>query len=303
LKGRKTATESTTAGAAKVSSVTARSKSELKELGDRMGWAPRKLSMAEIRELSSQELLWREQFDAENLKAALELPARLAQGKEIDSQWKAHRFWNDTASPEEYKTLLNEFKKFLDHYPQYRTTTTHFDENNDVLFAWLQDRHMSPIYSNLVLAFEATALEGRLWLNPSAIAAGSESETFGTHHHNFHLLIQPQRRNADDRLSAKDYLAQHKELHDTRVPAVILQAWNKAMATFVSMHPEFVNTPEAREKIFAALRSRKMNVTLQSIEEVFLHFAKSGEVQIDGSKTVEGQAVRLTDLGGRTYRS
>src|SRR5260370_2392714 len=167
--------------------------------------------MADINAMSSQELLWHEAFN-ENYQRALELPAKLAEGKEIDSQWKAHRFWNDTASPEEYKTLLNEFKKFLDHYSQYRTTTTHYDENNDVLFAWLQDRHMAPIYANLVLAFEANALAGKLWLNPSAISAGKESEVFGTHHHNFHLLIQPQRRNADDGLSADEYFEKNKKV-------------------------------------------------------------------------------------------
>jgi hypothetical protein len=71
------------------------------------------------------------------------------------------------------------------------------------------------------------------------------------------------------------------------------------MATFVSMHSEFVNTTEARERMFAALRQSKVNVTIQTIEEVFLHLAKNGEVQIDSTKTVAGQAVRLTDLGGR----
>ncbi len=244
LKGRKTATESSTAGAAKISSVTARSKSELKELGERMGWKPRPLTMQEIREMSSQELLWHEAFN-ENYQRALELPAKLAEGKEIDSRWKAHRFWNDTASPEEYKTLLNEFKKFLGHYPQY--LTTHFDENNDVLFAWLQDRHMSPIYSNLVLAFEATALEGRLWLNPSAISAGSESEVSGQNllrHHSFHKLIQAQQRTSDvDRQSANEFFEANKDvLADKRTPPLIVARQERANATAAHFQQAAANT-------------------------------------------------------------
>ncbi len=228
-----------TAGASKVATVTARSKSELKELGERMRWSARKLTMADINAMSSQELLWHEAFN-ENYQRALELPAKLAE------QWKAHRFWNDTASPEEYKTLLNEFKKFLDHYSQYRTTTTHYDENNDVLFAWLQDRHMAPIYANLVLAFEANALAGKLWLNPSAISAGKESEVFGTHHHNFHLLIQPQRRNADDGLSADEYFEKNKNvLADKRTPPLVVARQERAAATAAHFANAETNTAKS----------------------------------------------------------
>jgi hypothetical protein len=61
----------------------------------------------------------------------------------------------------------------------------------------------------------------------------------------------------------------------------------------------FVNTTESRERIFAALRQSKVNVTIQAIEEAFLHLVKNGDLQIDSNKAVEGQAVRLTDLGGR----
>jgi hypothetical protein len=115
-----------------------------------------------------------------------------------------------------------------------------------------------------------------------------------------HLLTQPNKvLKPEDKLSADQWFAEHEELHDTRVPPVILQRWNKAMATFVSMHPEFVNTSEARERIFAALRSMKLNVTPQAIDEVFQQLAKQGEV--DTNKSVDGQAVRLFDLGTRTY--
>ena len=134
-----------------------------------------------------------------------------------------------------YNVATPLFKKFIEHYPQYKGK--HADENNDVIFGWLRERHMSPIFSNLCLAFEATALEGRLWLSPSAISAGKESETYGTQHHNFDRLIQPQRRNADDGLSADDFLQAHKDvLADKRVPPLVLAREAKANATASYFH-------------------------------------------------------------------
>jgi hypothetical protein len=240
-KGRRAATESNTAGAAKISTVTARSKSELRELGEKMGWAPGPRTMEEINAMSSQQVLWEEAWNGEEYTKALALPEKIKAHKDIDSQWKAKKFWDadatggDSVSPEEYKALAGGFKKFIEHYPQYKGK--HADENNDVIFGWLRERHMSPIFSNLCLAFEATALEGRLWLSPSAISAGKESETYGTQHHNFDRLIQPQRRNADDGLSADDFLQAHKDvLADKRVPPLVLAREAKANATASYFH-------------------------------------------------------------------
>src|SRR5258706_1205177 len=167
-------------------------RSDLEAQGVEQGWTVGPVTPEQVKEMSSAALRWHEQFNKENLNRALAEPGDIKARKDIDSQWKAKRFWDDTAgtsvTPDEYKVLTTEFKKFIDHYPQFKTP--HADENNDVIFGWLRDRHMAPIFSNLVLAFEPTALDGKLWLNPSAISAGSETEVTGTQHHNFHLLVQ-----------------------------------------------------------------------------------------------------------------
>jgi hypothetical protein len=225
--------ESGTAGAGKVPRVGV-NKSDLEAQGAQHGWTARPLTHKEVLAMSSSEIRWHEQFNKQNLDKALAEPGKIKAHKDIDSQWKATKFWDDTTgisvTPDEYETLIAEFKKFIDHYPQYKTPLA--DENNDVIFGWLRDRHMAPIFSNLVLAFEANALEGKLWLNPSAISAGKESEVFGTDHHAFDLLVQPQRRNADDGLSADDFLQAHKDvLADKRVPPLIAAREAKANAT------------------------------------------------------------------------
>src|ERR1700738_1156058 len=106
-----------TAGAAKTSTITARSKSELKELGERMQWVPGPRTMGEIREMSSQRVLWEEAGNSEQYNAAIAWPHKIKVHKNIDSQWKAKKFWDDTegtsVTPEEVKALTAEFKKFI----------------------------------------------------------------------------------------------------------------------------------------------------------------------------------------------
>jgi hypothetical protein len=236
LKGKPGA--NSTAGVAKTSTVTARSKSELRELGERMGWTPRKMTMAEVRKLSSQEFLWREQFDAENLNAALELPAKLAEGREIDKQWGAKHFWDkywntqNHASPEEAKQTLVLLDQFTSAYPQFIASKP----ENQVVLEWLKDRHKELTFANLRDSFEANAFAGKLRLNPSAINAGSETEVSGQdllRHRNFHLLLQPHKRGSDlERMSADEYFEENNDvLGDKRVPPLVAARNAKTEAT------------------------------------------------------------------------
>src|ERR1700737_30890 len=112
-----------TAGVGKMPSQTVTNRSELKALGERMGWSVRPLTMAEIRGgMSGQELIWHETLNADNYKRAMELPVQIAEGKDIENKRKAKKWWDETANTDsdETRTHLAEFKKFLDHYPQYK---------------------------------------------------------------------------------------------------------------------------------------------------------------------------------------
>jgi hypothetical protein len=223
---------------------------ELKAMGERYGWVAGPVSPDDVKAWGADQLRWNELFNKEALEHALTLPERIKHGKEVDQQWQAKKFWDNAASipPQEHKAMLTEFKKFVDHYPQYKSTT-HWDDNNDALFGWLQDRHMAPIYSNLVLAFEANALAGKVWLNPNAINAGSETEVSGQdllRHHSFHLLIQAQRRVSDlDCLSANEFLAQHDELKDKRTPPLVAAREARAEATAAHFANAETNTAKS----------------------------------------------------------
>ncbi len=225
------------AGAGKMPSVTARSRGELEELGKRMGWTPRTMTMAEVEKLSSQELLWREEFDADNLKAALELPSKLSEAKQVDKQWGAKRFWDkywDTknqADPEESNRILAELQKFISAYPQFLASRP----ENQVVLEYLKDRNLELNFKNLQTSYEENAIKGLVWVNPSAIACGSDSAISGTDltsHHSFHQLLQAHKRPSDiDRLSADEFLAMVPDLKDKRTPPLIVARQARADAT------------------------------------------------------------------------
>src|SRR6266478_7876471 len=223
---RRQAEDSAGAGAAKIPRVGV-NKSDLEAQGELYGWTARELTYTEVREMSSSELRWHEQFNATNLENALATPAKAREGKDIDRQWATKKFWDthwgttNQASPEESRRILADLQRFQDNFPQFIASRS----ENAVLLEWLRDRHMELTYRNLVDSFEANALEGKVWLNPNAISAGAETEVSGQQllqHHNFFKLIQPQQRMSEtDRLSADEYFKQNKEtLADRRVPPI-----------------------------------------------------------------------------------
>jgi len=236
------------AGTAKVATVTARSKSELKELGERLGWTPGPRTMAEINAMSSQQCLWEENFNSEQYERALSLPGITKERKDIDHQRAAKKLWDDQTqpTPEQAAEIWKALENFKETYPQLIPAR----RENECILLWLKDRNMHVTFSNLVESFEANALEGRLYLNPNAISAGSETEVSGQQllqHHNFFKLIQPQKRISDvDRLSADEFFEKNKEtLADRRTPPIIVarNAQQQATEKFFEQAKEATATP------------------------------------------------------------
>jgi hypothetical protein len=216
-------------------STIARSKNELKEWGDLVGLKPGPRTMNEIRAMGAQQILWEEAWNEVEYNKALTLPAKLKEGQEVDAQWRNKGLWNDTtkATPEEAERIRQALTQFTETFPQLIQSR----KDNEVVLLYLKDRNQEVTFANLQAAFESLALRGEVWINPSRIACGSESEVTGsalTRHRNFEKLIQPQQRSSvsyQPDLSAKQYLAEHEELQDKRVPFLVQQRNAKAEAT------------------------------------------------------------------------
>jgi len=213
------------------------SKGELKSLGERRNYQDRELDARAVANLNSDEYLWFQTFFPARIEHAAEIENAKRHNKAAMKEVGAKQFWDthwgttNQASPEESKRILADLHNFQASFPQFIVSRA----ENEVLLQWLKDRNLELTYRNLVESFEANALEGKVWLNPNAINAGSETEVSGQqllYHYNFHKLIQPQQRMSDaDRLSADEFLGQHPELRDKRLPPIVIAKREKAKAT------------------------------------------------------------------------
>lgn len=207
--------------------VSSMGKSELEALATRMGWTPRELTYQEItKDMSSAEARYHEICNTENWGRAFRKEEARHKNADVDAQWDRRKKWTGkkAVSEEERARMREVASEFEQLYPQYVKS----EANSNVLWTYLRENNLDPTkLQDIVSAFSALAQSGQIALNPSAISAGPETSVEGRDllsHHNIHLLLQPQRRvNPEDKLSAKQYLEQHPELHDKRTPPLIQQ--------------------------------------------------------------------------------
>lgn len=225
-----------TAGVGKLPAQTVTNRAELKALGERMGWKARPLTEKEIKGgMSGQELIWHETYSPAEVEKALSSVDEY--NREVRHRQSVKKLWDqDTqATPEEAAKIWQALQRFKQTYPQFIES----NPANAAVLLWLKDRNMEVTFPNLQEAFEDCAMNGTIHLNPSAIAAGSQTDVSGDdlkRHHNFHKLIQPQQRVSDvDRMSGDEFktAAQntHPELKDQRVPQIVAARSAKAEAT------------------------------------------------------------------------
>src|SRR5713101_9213046 len=112
------------AGVGKLPSQTVTNKSELKVLGDRMGWTVRPLTAAEIRGgMSGQEQIWHELMNSENYKAAFTIEENQRNNKQNMAGWAVKRMFEDQATPEELAAAVKVTQNFGDRFPQGQFAT------------------------------------------------------------------------------------------------------------------------------------------------------------------------------------
>jgi hypothetical protein len=206
----------TTPDAPRAISRAGKSKSELMELGRRMGWdSTRELSVAYLRDCSATEYEFHEALNP-NFAGAFER----ASNKEADTRnqryWDVRKKWTGQTpiSDDERQRMKDVAQQFERLYPQYIKS----EANSKVLWFHLRETNADPTkLADVIRAYEGLAMAGTIALNPSAISAGPESCISGTQlttHRHFHLLLQSHRRpTTEESMSSKEFYEQHQELH------------------------------------------------------------------------------------------
>jgi hypothetical protein len=236
LKRNKTAiNEGATAGNAKTPRVGV-NKSDLQAQGVSQGWSVRPLTMTEINQMSSAELRWHEEFNAENLAASFDKKARIEQSNQHQAAWDIKKKWDNVspASDDDKKKMREVAEQFQRLYPQWIKN----EANATALWNHMRKENLEPTkLASVIQAFEELAQQGKVSLNPSAISVGPErsiSDTELTSHRNFHTLLQSHRRpTAEESMSADQYKALHPEVNSDAggVPPLIQARIAKQKAT------------------------------------------------------------------------
>src|SRR6266478_3916104 len=122
LKRNKLLNEGATSGAAKTPRVGV-NKSDLEAQGEQSGWTAHSLTMLEINQMSSAELRWHEQFNAENLENVFTIETNKQHNKEVMKVVDARRMWEGRASEEESAAHCaaahNAGTEFANRYPAF----------------------------------------------------------------------------------------------------------------------------------------------------------------------------------------
>jgi hypothetical protein len=231
LKKSKPLNEGATSGAAKTPRVGV-NKSDLEAQGEQYGWTVRPLTMLEINQMSSAELRWHEQFNAENLQNVFTTEANKQNNQEVMKVVGARRMWDGQASEEECAAAHAAGNEFANRYPAFVRHT----ENAKAIAGYMENNDLDGTkFESYVTAFEALAMEGTITLSPKDAGVGPEARLTGSELKSYprlHLLLQPSRvLKPEDKLSADEYFAQTPELHDTRVPPLIAARNAKKAAT------------------------------------------------------------------------
>lgn len=240
------------------------------------------------------------QIDAEITRRGKE-KARKAESARNEVEEYATKIWRGQQSAE---NCYSEQRQFMRDFPQFVGCL----ENIDAIASELRSQNLVPHYQNLVQVFGELIHRGDLLLSPAAIGAGAEETVTGEdlrRHPNLKLLLQPaeeRERSRVARQSADEYKSEHiEDWPQQGIPPLILHRIGKVLDTFSASHPEYLRSETNKSKIVAALTKSGLQITTQSLEEIFKDLTARGELDLDSSAIAEHGSTRLIDLGGRDY--
>jgi len=269
-----------------------RSKSELESLAARNGWKVGPLTSAQIRRMSSTEAEFHGTCNKKEFERACEEPKAKAASKANLEASKTQRMWADQATPEEIQGSLEEVQVFCIMFPQFRGD---YIPNRTMLVDWLRERSMPVTARTLVNAFQSLGAQGKLLLNPAAIGIGKDSEVTGhklASHPQLSTILEPaktvedQEKLAFGKMGADEYrksvlkpLAE-KQL-GIEIPKAALLSFDRAWASFTSLHAEYLNSEENREKLADYLEGKNLDPTLNNLNTAYSALVDAGDLELN----------------------
>src|SRR5258707_10074026 len=203
--------------------------------------------MLEINQMSSAELRWHEQFNAENLENVFTVEENKKNNKQNMAAWNVKRMWGGEASVQETQKAFAAGDRFASNYAQFVRNM----DNAQAIASYMEENNLdATVVGSYIEAFEVLAPQGKLVLSPKAAGIGPEEHLTGEalkFYPRLHLLTQRNKvLKPEDKLSADEWFAQHPELHETRTPPIIIQKQQVAAATAAHFEQTKTGTAEGQ---------------------------------------------------------
>jgi hypothetical protein len=273
---------------------------ELETLAAKHGWKPRKLTFADLQSMSSKELNYHEQFNAENLKAAMDEPKRRAEEKTGGIK----RLWSGGSTKEESDQAWATADKFMAAHPQIKPNDV---ATGKAFQSFFREHNLDPReYSNWTAALDTLGTEGRIALSPKLAGVGPEDELTGyalkTYTHLYKLLRpKPSAEQIEHekvaKMGADEYKKSRPELQDG-LPFVIQQQFFKAAHSLASFEPEYIFNDENNAKLIEYVNKNRLQFNLGSLRSAFGDLKKDGQLELKPVAS-EAQITTLTDYEPR----
>ena len=273
-----------------------KNREELKALAQRNGWTVRKLTLAEVRAMNPDHILYHETFNRENLEAALNEKKINAESEKLRVQQFYKEDIGRNPTPEQYEAA----NTFCRRFPQYVRNL----ENGRKLLAWMREHDLdSAKAENYEAAFRALA-NTELLLSPAALGLAGP-DVIGAKNH-------PDR---DDLLSDESEIKGRKKIAEMKriksltsdewkeetkhawldVDGIPSESWLKAhpeergsvlgrmsqiFSDFMAQEPFYTPTNENAEIMCAYIKSQGYNFDLPNLNRAFKELAATKRIRV-----------------------
>lgn len=271
-----------------------KNREELKALAQRNGWTVRKLTLAEVRAMNPDQILYHETFNRENLEAALNEKKINAESEKL----RVQQFYKDdlgrNPTPEQYEAA----NTFCRRFPQYVRNL----ENGRKLLAWMREHDLdSAKAENYEAAFRALA-NTEILLSPAALGFdGPDVIGAKNHPHRDDLLsdeseIKGRKKIAEMKriksLTSDEWKEENKhawldvdgvpnlkELDDNTRGAV-LGRMGHLYAEFAAQEPRWTDTQANREALLNYVTANHFNYSVPELNRAFREMSVKGLITV-----------------------
>jgi hypothetical protein len=223
-------------------------------------------------QLSASEMDALYRTNQKEIDAEIERRDRAAKQKKEQDVRKAKSLWVDDLATQADATAADaEIRKFLLAHPHF---PRHVPQNGQALLRWLAENNLLCTLENLEKAY--------VFLRPQGV-----------------FVQKTEEEQVEARMSASEFKKMHASdwPEERAIPPLILQRIAQILETFAQANPRYIHSDSNKNKIVSALVKSGMQITTQSLQEIYNDLTSRGELELSNAAQT-GEVLTVTNLGG-----